>query len=64
MTTIRSTEEAAVREVMAQLYAAWADNDADAFASLAAAAERFATWVFINQAGTWRVASYANCPAH
>jgi hypothetical protein len=32
MTTTRSTEEAAVREVMTQLYAARADNDADAFA--------------------------------
>jgi uncharacterized protein (TIGR02246 family) len=131
MTITRSTEEAAVREVMTQLYAAWADNDADAFAShyvdeatvimpgvlhqdsaavrqsmamgfngplkgsqgidepqsiriygdtaivvskagilmpgqqqLAATAKRFATWVFINQAGTWKVASYANCPAH
>jgi hypothetical protein len=30
---------------------------------LAAAPERFATWVFINQAGIWEVASYANCPA-
>ncbi|HEY0691315.1 MAG TPA: hypothetical protein VGD71_20030 [Kribbella sp.] len=30
---------------------------------LATAAERFATWVFINQAGIWEVASYANCPA-
>ena len=43
-----SEDTDAVRDVLQRIYAAWADNDADAFAAL--------------YTGRWLIAAYANAP--
>jgi hypothetical protein len=65
MTTTLLQEESAVRSVLDRIYAAWADNDANAFVAPypAPASRALETWVLSRTTGSWRVEAFHNCPA-